>query len=367
MNKLDYHNVKKILAGKKILVTGHTGFKGSWLSIWLNDLGASVSGYSLKPPTSPSNFEICGVENLLRGHYIGDIRDKRNLDSVIKDVLPEIIFHLAAQPIVKDGYIDPIMTLETNVLGTANVLEAVRRNDHPCAIVVVTSDKCYRNEEQVWGYRESDALGGYDPYSASKAAAEIVAESYRSSFFNTKDYSRHGVSLATARSGNVIGGGDWAPGRIMTDIIQSLNSSSPITLRNPNSIRPWQHVVEPLFGYLVLAAHLLNEPDGPACSAWNFGPLSDSAVSVRSIAELAIRDWGRGGVENRSPLPQLHEASILRLSIDKASAQLGWSPIWNVQESVKRCVDWYRAFYAGQGIDMLDITRSDIASYTLER
>lgn len=353
-----------VLAGRRVLVTGHTGFKGSWLVVWLEQLGARVSGFSLQPPTEPSNFAVSRVEGLLERHFIGDIRDRAALASAVREAEPEVILHLAAQPIVREGYADPVGTFETNVMGTVNLLEAVRLAGRPCAVVVVSSDKCYDNREHVWGYRECDALGGYDPYSASKGGTEIVTASYRSSYFNPATHAEHGVSLASARAGNVLGGGDWASARIMTDIVAALRAGEPVRLRNPAAVRPWQHVLEPLSGYLALAARLLADPAGPACSAWNFGPLNESTVPVRDVTELAIQAWGEGRWEDVSSSANPHEAGILRLSIDKAAAELGWTPRWGIAECVTRTVSWYRSFYLDNDNDMLARCRADIAAYS---
>ncbi|MEP4703832.1 MAG: CDP-glucose 4,6-dehydratase, partial [Hyphomicrobiales bacterium] len=316
MESMVMDDLAPIFSGKKVLVTGHTGFKGSWLAIWLSQLGAKVSGFSLNPPTNPNNFDVSNVASLMDNHHIGDIRNLELMKKIVSEEGADIIFHMAAQPIVSDGYKDPIGTFDTNIMGTANLLEAVRHSGKPAVVVVISSDKCYENKEHVWGYRECDALGGFDPYSASKGGTEIVVSSYRNSFFNPMNFKQHGVSLASARAGNVLGGGDWANDRIMTDIIACLEAGEPIKLRNPNAIRPWQHVLEPLSGYLTLAAKLLENPDSDLCSAWNFGPQSDSTVSVKNIAELAIDIWGSGAWNDVSNSKTYHEASILRLAID---------------------------------------------------
>lgn len=351
------------LSGKRVLVTGHTGFKGSWLSIWLQKLGAEVTGYSLAPETTPNNFDICDVKDIISTHHIGDICDKDAMIKCVKEARPDVIFHMAAQAIVHEGYSNPVGTFNTNMMGTAHVLEAVRILEQPCIIVVVSSDKCYENREHVWGYRECDAMGGYDPYSASKGGTEIVTSSYRQSFFNPENYDKHGVALASARAGNVLGGGDWAQARIIPDIVKSLNSNKPVELRNPGAVRPWQHVLEPLSGYLSLAAHMIENTPEPYCGGWNFGPDNESTVNVQTITELAINVWGSGSWVGGESLHNPHEANILRLAIDKAYAQLDWQPRFNLNECISRTIEWYRRYYQDKDANMLTQCQADIAAY----
>lgn len=350
--------------GKRVLVTGHTGFKGSWLSIWLEKLGAKVIGFSLSPQTSPNNFETSNVAQIIDTHIIGDICDKELMAATIKSEAPDVIFHMAAQAIVHEGYADPIGTFNTNIMGTAHLLEAVRLNGRPCTVIIISSDKCYENREHVWGYRESDAMGGYDPYSASKGGTEIVTSSYRQSFFNVDNYAEHGVALASGRAGNVLGGGDWAQSRIIPDIVKSLNSNQPVPLRNPGAVRPWQHVLEPLSGYMSLATHMLVAKDPtPYCTGWNFGPNNESTVNVQTIAEIAIKTWGSGSWTGEEGQYNPHEANILRLCIDKANAQLSWSPRFSLEQCLTRTVEWYRHFYKENNVDTLKLCLNDIEAY----
>ncbi|AUS95092.1 CDP-glucose 4,6-dehydratase [Clostridium thermosuccinogenes] len=325
-------------SNKKVLVTGHTGFKGSWLSIWLYSMGAKVMGYSLEPPTEPSLYKICRVDELVVSH-IGDIRDKESLITYFMSFRPEIVIHMAAQPIVRESYKNPVGTYEINVMGTVNLLEAVRMSPGVKAVINVTTDKCYENKEWVWGYRELDQLGGYDPYSNSKACSELITESYRSSFFNPNEYDTHGVAIATARAGNVIGGGDWATDRLIPDCIKALLSNNEILVRNPNSVRPWQHVLEPLSGYLILAQKLFEQ--GPEYSgAWNFGPEFPDARPVSWIVSELCRLWGKNATFRIDKSKQPHEANYLRLDCSKAKQMLGWSPRWDIETALKKVVDW---------------------------
>jgi CDP-glucose 4,6-dehydratase len=355
------------LAGRPVLVTGHTGFKGSWLAVWLHRLGARVTGYALPPAAPHSHFAACGVRALLVGHHEGDVRDGPTLERVVREARPEVIFHLAAQALVRDSYRAPRETFEVNVIGVASLLEAVRAAGGPCVVVVVTSDKCYENTGQVWGYREGDALGGHDPYSASKGAAEIVAAAYRRSFFPPQDLARHGVGVATARAGNVIGGGDWSRDRIVSDVVRCLLAGEPVPVRSPRAVRPWQHVLEPLSGYLTLAARMLAEPSPAWCDGWNFGPHGADAVTVRELVEAFLAEWGGGTWQDVSDPQQPHEAHTLRLSIDKALAALGWRPRWGVAEAVRRTAAWYRLYHRGSRLDMLGTCHSDIEAYEGQR
>jgi CDP-glucose 4,6-dehydratase len=332
-------------AGRAVFVTGHTGFKGSWLSIWLHDLGARVTGYALAPPTSPSNFDASAVGDLLAAHCVADLRDTASLHAALRAAAPDVVFHLAAQPLVRQSYATPRETFDVNVMGTVNLLEAVRLLGRPCVVLVITSDKCYENREQTWGYREVDAMGGHDPYSASKGAAEIAVAAYRRSFFPLGQIRRHGVKVASVRAGNVIGGGDWAADRIVTDVVRHLQAGQPVPVRSPRAIRPWQHVLEPLGGYLLLAARMLQSDDPAWCDAWNFGPLPGEEIPVCRLVEGFVEAWGTGSWQDVSDPRQPHEAGVLRLCIDKALHQLGWRPRWSVAEAVRRTAEWFRRFY----------------------
>ena len=353
--------------GKRVFITGHTGFKGSWLTQWLLMLGAEVTGYSLPPPTDPALFLQLELAGEIR-HIEADIRDLERLSGFIVEARPDFVFHLAAQPLVRYSYKEPRETYEVNVLGTVNVLEALRRLDHPCAAVMITTDKCYENREWFYGYREEDPLGGYDPYSSSKAAAELVIAAYRRSFFGQSK-----IALASARAGNVIGGGDWAVDRIVPDCVRYLSRGESIPVRNPHATRPWQHVLEPLSGYLLLGARLSNvtnarEP-GLFASAFNFGPTLDSNRSVGELVEHVLSYWpGRSHVESDTSAP--HEAGRLNLATDKAFHLLGWSPVWNFEQTVKNTVDWYRetAEASGNEPEMFRrLTKAQITEYEQQR
>jgi CDP-glucose 4,6-dehydratase len=326
-------------------VTGHTGFKGSWLALWLAQLGAKVTGYALAPPTEPSNFEISDVQGVLTRHHQADVRDRAALRAALEEAAPDVVLHLAAQALVRRSYRDPLETFEVNFMGTANLLEAIRELQIPCAVVVVTSDKCYENREWSWGYRESDPMGGHDPYSASKGAAELLVSSYRRSFFDPTRRADHGVRLASARAGNVIGGGDWSPDHVVVDVVNSLRDQKPVPVRNPVAVRPWQHVLESLSGYLTLAGALVEDGRPALCDAWNFGPGIDDAVPVRELVELFVDAWGEGSWVDASDPSQPHEAGLLRLSVEKARFELGWRPRWSVEEAVAQTVAWYRRYF----------------------
>lgn len=353
----------EIYRQKKVLLTGNTGFKGSWLTIWLSELQAHVVGYSLSPPTDPSLFETLKL-HVLTNQIDGDVRDLDHLVTVVKETRPDIIFHLAAQSLVRESYSKPFETISINTLGSVNLLEAVRIAGINCAVVMVTTDKCYENKEWEYGYRETDPLGGYDPYSASKGAAEILINSYRNSFFNVDEISHHGVRIATVRAGNVIGGGDWAKDRIVPDCIRDINRDGIIGVRNPLATRPWQHVLEPLHGYLTLGAKLLEYPGDVAqyCEAFNFGPRVDSNRSVQDLVDKIIEYWGSGMWKNFSPEVPRHEASLLNLSIDKAFHKLGWQPRWNFDATVRYTVEWY-ARLESSPYDMLDFSCRQIKAY----
>ncbi|MCB2153409.1 CDP-glucose 4,6-dehydratase [bacterium] len=349
--------------GKKVFLTGHTGFKGSWFALWLADMGASVTGYALAPPTEPSNFVVSGVQETLARHHEADLRDHEALVAAVREAKPDVVFHLAAQPLVRLSYREPRETFDVNVMGTVNLLEAVRLADHPCTVVVITSDKCYENREHIWGYRECDAMGGYDPYSASKGAAEIVVSSYRRSFFHPGKVAEHGIHLASARAGNVIGGGDWAVDRIVTDMVQCLSQERAVEIRNPQAIRPWQHVLEPLSGYLLLAEKMHGGENAELyCDGWNFGPLPGNEATVRRLADAFVEEWGSGSWDDQSHGNHPHEAGILRLAIEKAISKLDWYPRWNFGETIRRTSAWYRRYYAGEQA-MRDACLADIQAY----
>ena len=328
---------------RRVLVTGHTGFKGSWLSLWLQRLGAAVTGYGLAAPTCPSLYEAaevaCGMLPI-----VGDVRDLGSLQRTFRAHRPEIVFHLAAQSLVRPSYEAPVDTYATNIMGTVNVLEAARQSPGVRSIVVVTSDKCYANQERVRGYSEAERLGGHDPYSSSKACAELVTAAYTSSFFAPEEYDRHRVAVATARAGNVIGGGDWAADRLLPDIIRALGAGKPVVIRNPNAVRPWQHVLEPLRGYIELAEALAEV--GPEFSGgWNFGPVDADARPVSWIVERITRHWGNGARWELDDRPNPHEARTLRLDCSKSRSQLGWEPVLGLSTALDSVVAWYRAFY----------------------
>ncbi len=345
--------------GKRVFLTGHTGFKGAWLSLWLQQRGAVAHGYSLEPPTTPNLFHAARVAEGMES-CLGDIRDLTHLQRELSAFRPEIVFHLAAQPLVRLSYREPIETYAVNVMGTANLLEAVRGCGGVRAVVVITTDKCYENQEWPWPYRESDRLGGYDPYSSSKAAAELVTASYRSSFFSPEQYANHGVAVATARAGNVIGGGDWAADRLIPDIMRSFEAGIAVPVRHPNATRPWQHVLEPLRGYLLLAEALYDE--GSAYNGgWNFGPRDLDALPVRQIVNRVSQLWGEDARWELDEQPHVHEAGQLRLDWSKAAKQLDWRPTLSIEEALRLTVAWYVA--GRRGKDMRSFTLEQIAAY----
>jgi CDP-glucose 4,6-dehydratase len=346
--------------GKKVFLTGHTGFKGSWLSLWLNALGAQVTGYALEPPTNPSLFEICKIGTLVNS-IIGDVRDYDKLNFAMQQTKPDVVIHMAAQPLVRDSYKSPVKTYEINVMGTVHLLEAVRHCNSIKAVVNVTTDKCYENKEWVWGYRENESMGGYDPYSNSKGCSELVTASYRNSFFNSNDYAKHGVALATARAGNVIGGGDWATDRLIPDCIEALLNNKKVIIRNPQAIRPWQHVLEPLNGYLILAQKLYEEGVGFA-EGWNFGPNDSEAKTVEWIVQKMCKCWGEGAVYEVDGGIHPHEAHYLKLDCSKAKMRLNWVPKWNLEYTIEKIIDWMQAY--NEKKDMQKVCLQQIAEYT---
>ena len=353
---------EKIFAGKSVLVTGHTGFKGSWLCLWLHRLGARITGLALAPPTEPNHFSESDIRPLLNSHRIADVRDDKAVGEAIRKAHPDLILHLAAQSIVRRGYREPLETFSTNVMGTASVLEAIRVQSHPCSVVVVTSDKCYDNREQVWGYRETDALGDHDPYGGSKGAAELVVRSYRDSFFPVGKLGKHGIKVASVRAGNVIGGGDWTPDALIVDVVKAISLGMPVQVRSPMAFRPWQHVLQALSGYLTLAAKLMTSDDPSYCSSWNIGPLPGNEIPVREVVELLLEEWGEGSWNDASDPVAPREAGILRLCVDKALWDLNWKPGWDVRESIRQTARWYR-HWQGNGGSMREFSLSQIEEY----
>jgi len=332
-------------AGKRVFLTGHTGFKGGWLALWLERLGATVKGYALAPEPGPNLFSLARVAATTES-VIADIRDRATLASELSAFAPDVVFHLAAQPLVRLSYAEPATTMETNVIGTVNLLEAVRSCPSVAAVVVVTSDKCYLNREWHWGYREGESLGGHDPYSASKACAELVTQSWRLSFLGEGGQDGRRCALATGRAGNVIGGGDWAADRLVPDILRDLAAGVPVTVRNPDAIRPWQHVLEPLAGYLVLAERMTGEGGLDHAEAWNFGPTDEDARPVRWIVDRLVEAWPGGGSLAHDGSVQPHEAHYLKLDCSRARSLLGWRPRWSLAEALDEIVRWQRAWLA---------------------
>ncbi len=345
---------------KKVFLTGHTGFKGSWLSLWLQQMGAQVTGFALQPPTSPSLFKVAKVEQGMES-IIRDIRDGSALSKAMLDAMPEIVIHIAAQPLVRYSYSEPVETYATNVMGTVNVLEAVRHIKSVKAVVNVTTDKCYENREWVWGYRENEAMGGFDPYSSSKGCAELVTAAYRNSYFNLASYNhQHTIALASARAGNVIGGGDWAEDRLIPDILRAIAQNQPVHIRNPHATRPWQHVLEPLSGYLILAEKLYTEGANFA-EGWNFGPHDEDAKPVQWIVEKLTQGWGEGASWLLDGGEHPHEAHYLKLDCSKAKARLNWQPRWHLASALEMIVAWQRAYLAQK--NMREFTLNQITEY----
>ena len=341
--------------GKRVFLTGHTGFKGAWLALWLQRLGANVTGYALSPPTQPNLFERANVARDMHS-IIGDIRDAQKVSAALRESRAEIVLHLAAQPIVRQSYIDPVETYSTNVMGLVHLYEAIRAAGGVSACVNVTSDKCYENKEWTYGYRESDAMGGYDPYSSSKGCAELVTSAYRRSFFQDL-----GLSLASARAGNVIGGGDWARDRLIPDILRAIGEGRPVQIRNPSAVRPWQHVLEPLSGYLELAQRLSGEGGERFAQGWNFGPSPEDTRPVQWIVEKLIQHWGAGASWQKDTIDGPHEAHSLSLDCLKAYRELNWRPQWSISKAIEQIVDWQKAYLAGE--DMQSLTISQINEY----
>ncbi len=339
--------------GKRVFLTGHTGFKGSWLSLWLQTLGAELTGYALAPPTKPSLFEVGHVGEGMHS-IIADVRDAAALAKAMREAKPEVVIHMAAQPLVRYSYQEPVETYAINVMGTVHLLEAVRQTGTVRALVNVTSDKCYENKEWLWGYRETEPMGGHDPYSNSKGCAELVTAAYRSSYFNPATHGEHGVAIASARAGNVIGGGDWAEDRLIPDILRAIQARQPVQIRNPHAVRPWQHVLEPLSGYLTLAEKLYTE--GPAyAEAWNFGPPDTDARPVQWIVEQLTAQWGEGASWQLDANAHPHEAHTLKLDCSKARARLGWHPRWDLPTALAGIVRWHKQMLLGDNMQTVSL------------
>ncbi len=344
---------------KRVLLTGHTGFKGSWMSLWLQSMGAQVTGYALAPPTEPNLFEVANIGKNMTS-VIGDIRDLAHLKKVFTEHEPEIVIHMAAQALVRYSYIEPVETYSTNVMGSVNLLETVRCSKGVKAVVIVTSDKCYENREWAWGYRENEAMGGHDPYSNSKGCAELVTAAYRNSYFHPDKYREHGVSVASARAGNVIGGGDWAADRLIPDIMRAITLGQAVNIRSPHAIRPWQHVLEPLSGYLLLAQRLF-ESGADYAEGWNFGPNDNDAKPVQWIVEKLTQVWGKGANWTLDGGDHPHEAHYLKLDCSKAKARLDWHPRWHLEHTLGKIIDWHRACQDGK--DMRVFSLQQIQQY----
>lgn len=352
--------LQSAFSGKKVFVTGHTGFKGTWLLVALRQLGAVVTGYALAPNTSPSLYSLVadGIEHT---SIIADVNNQASLEDAILQAQPDYVFHLAAQPLVRYSYAEPLETFNTNIIGTANVLNALQKLQKPCTCVCITTDKVYHNNEWAYPYRETDVLGGYDPYSASKAAAELVINSYRSSYFNLSEHNRHQKVVLSVRAGNVIGGGDWSTNRLLPDIVNALHSNVAVLVRNPNAVRPWQHVLEPVFGYLQLANAATATPE-KFSGAWNFGPNISDNLPVISLVEKSIEIWGAGSINIQQLPNQLHEAGLLQLDISKVKQQLGWQPKMNTATAVEKTIQWYKQWYS-KSSTALELVENDINFY----
>lgn len=349
---------QRFWCGRKVFVTGHTGFKGSWLCLWLQQLGAKVTGYALEPPTTPSIFTEAKVEKGLEKSIVGDVRDAEFFTQFMQQVEPEIVIHMAAQPLVRYSYANPVDTYSTNIMGTVNMLEAVRKTPSVKAVLNITSDKCYENVKCVQGYREDDPMGGYDPYSSSKGCAELISSAYRKSFLQNE-----GIALATARSGNVIGGGDWAKDRIVPDAMRAFIANKTLLVRNPHATRPWQHVLEPLTGYLLLCQKLVEQSEGFA-EGWNFGPDGEDAKPVSTLADIMIRSWGGDARWNSDGGKHVHEANYLKLDCLKAKTLLKWKPVWHLERGLEETVQWYKAWHQKQ--EMHSYTVDQIEVYQKE-
>jgi CDP-glucose 4,6-dehydratase len=339
--------------GKKVFLTGHTGFKGSWLSLWLTSMGAKVTGYALAPNTTPNLFDVLAIDSLIEKSHIADIRDLATLQKAISEAKPDVVIHMAAQPLVRYSYDNPVETYATNVMGTVHVLESTRAIDSVRATVVITTDKCYENNEWVWGYRENEPMGGHDPYSNSKGCAELVTSAYRQSYFSHSNSSNR---VASARAGNVIGGGDWSEDRLIPDAIKAFEANVPLMIRNPLATRPWQHVLEPLSGYLILAQALYKQGLSFA-SGWNFGPRDEDNRAVQEVANLLISGWSETARWEKEGSEQPYEANLLKLDCSKARVQLGWKPKWDLEEAIHKIVQWQKAFQAKQNMQELSLSQ----------
>jgi CDP-glucose 4,6-dehydratase len=339
---------------KRVFLTGHTGFKGGWLSLWLSSMGAKVTGYALAPNTEPNFYHVAGVQNVVEKSLIGDIRNLDVLRAAMNAAQPEIVIHMAAQPLVRYSYANPVETYATNVMGTVHVLDCIRSLPSVRATVVVTTDKCYENKEWVWGYRENEPMGGYDPYSNSKGCAELVTSAFRQSYFSDNTYTKHRHALASARAGNVIGGGDWSEDRLIPDALKAFEASQPLLIRNPLATRPWQHVLEPLSGYLVLAQALYQE-GAKFASAWNFGPKDEDARTVKEVVDLLIKKSPVGARWTQDESEQPHEAHALKLDCSKADQLLGWRPRWSLEAAVENIAEWQKAFLAKENMQQVSL------------
>lgn len=339
--------------GKKVFLTGHTGFKGCWLSLWLASMGVKVTGYALAPNTTPNLFDVLGIDSLIEKSLIADIRDLAGLQKAISETKPDVVIHMAAQPLVRYSYANPVETYATNVMGTVHVLESTRVIDTVRATVVVTTDKCYENKEWVWGYRENEPMGGYDPYSNSKGCAELVTSAYRQSYFSTPSSINN---VASARAGNVIGGGDWSEDRLIPDAIKAFEANTPLMIRNPLATRPWQHVLEPLSGYLILA-QALYEQGSAFASGWNFGPRDEDNRAVQEVVDLLISGWGKTAQWEKEGSEQPHEANLLKLDCSKARMQLGWTPKWKLETAIQKIVEWQKAYQAKENMQELSLAQ----------
>jgi CDP-glucose 4,6-dehydratase len=337
--------------GKKVFLTGHTGFKGGWLSLWLVYMGAKVTGYALTPSTSPNLFNILSIDSLVEKSHIADIRDLVNLQQAMSEAKPDVVIHMAAQPLVRYSYDSPVETYATNVMGTVHILESTRALESALATVIVTTDKCYENKEWVWGYRENESMGGYDPYSNSKGCAELVTSAYRQSYFSSPNSIN---MVASARAGNVIGGGDWSKDRLIPDAIRAFEAGKPLIIRNPLATRPWQHVLEPLSGYLILA-QALYENGSAFASSWNFGPRDQDNKAVQEVVDLLISSWYEKVCWERDSSGQLHESHFLKLDCSKAHSQLGWIPKWDLEKAIQKIVEWQKAFQDSENMQKVSI------------
>ena len=351
----------KFWSDRRVFLTGHTGFKGSWLSLWLSSLGANVTGFSLKPPTHPNLFELANIEQSTNS-ILGDIRDLALLRDAINSAKPEIVIHMAAQPLVLTSYEDPLDTYQTNIMGTAYLLESLRNCPSIKAVLIITSDKCYENREWLWGYREIDAMGGYDPYSSSKGCAELVTAAYRQSYFNPYKYADHGVAIASARAGNIIGGGDWASNRLIPDAMRAFLADETLVVRNGDAIRPWQHILDPLHGYIVLSQKLLSNAGNEYSEAWNFGPKSENEIRVSEIVKKLTKIWGRSANwVDTNKNAKLHEANYLRLDCTKSVHKLDWQPKISITRALQLTVEWYQAYQKNE--DMRLVTLNQINNF----